>query len=73
MVNAATGLGSGYWREHTDEQKVERQEECFAHYGARRANPLPRASTARRQPVAVIRDTCVECNTERTPSGTCLC
>jgi len=73
VVRADTGLGSGYWREHTDEQKVARQEECFAHYNARRADALPTTKTARRQPAVVIRETCRECNTERTPSGACLC
>jgi hypothetical protein len=73
VVSAGTGLGPGYWREHTDEQKVARQEECFARYGARRAGPLPRAGTARRQPAVVIRDTCPDCYTERASSGACLC
>lgn len=73
VVSAATGLGSGYWREHTDEQKIERQEKCFAHYNVRRAGPLPGAKTARRQPAVVIRDTCGDCFTELTPSGACLC
>ncbi|HET7736888.1 MAG TPA: hypothetical protein VFK52_12995 [Nocardioidaceae bacterium] len=73
VVRADTGLGSGYWREHTDEQKVARQEECFSHYNARRAQALPAAKTARRQPAVVIRDTCGDCHTERTPSGACLC
>jgi len=73
VVSAATGLGSGYWREHTDEQKIARQVECFTFYGARRAGPVPGAKTARRQPVVVIRDTCGECYTERAASGSCLC
>ena len=41
VVAASTGLGSGYWREHSDERKVARQEECFAFYNARRLAPLP--------------------------------
>jgi hypothetical protein len=73
VVSAATGLGSGYWREHTDEEKIARQEECFAAYGARRASPLPRPATARRQPDVVARETCPDCYTELTPAGTCLC
>ncbi|KAA1419189.1 hypothetical protein F0U44_12110 [Nocardioides humilatus] len=73
VVSATTGLGSGYWREHTDEQKIERQEKCFAHYNVRRSGPRPGARTARRQPAAVIRDTCGDCFTERSASGDCLC
>ena len=73
VVNAGTGLGSGYWRERSDEQKIARQEACFAFYNASRAEPLPMARTARRQPTVVIRDVCQVCNTERTPTGACLC
>lgn len=74
VVNSSTGLGSGYWREHTDEEKIARQEECFARYNARRARPLPTARTARRQPVTTAAsETCNECHTERTPSGACMC
>lgn len=57
VVSASIGLGSGYWREHTDAAKIARQEQCFAHYGARRAEPLSRARTARRTPDVVIRET----------------
>lgn len=73
VVSAATGLGSGYWREHSDEQKIARQDECFAFYGTHRSGPIPGAKTARRQPVVVVRDTCGECFTERAASGACLC
>lgn len=73
VVRSDTGLGSGYWREHTDEQKLARQDDCFAHYDAQRAEVAPALKTARRQPVVLIRDTCSDCNTERTPSGACLC
>lgn len=74
VVRADTGLPSGYWREHTDEEKIARQEDCFAFYGARRAEPLPQARTARRTPsTAVTRPTCDTCFTELTPAGSCLC
>lgn len=73
VVTAGTGLGPGYWREHSDEQKIARQEECFAHYGARRAEPLPSARTARRRPDSHVGEMCGVCHTERTPSGDCLC
>lgn len=73
VVRADTGLPSGFWREHTDEEKIARQEECFAYYGARRADPLPQARTARRIPDVVVRETCPRCFTELTPSGSCMC
>ena len=73
IVRADTGLGSGYWREHTDEEKLARQEKCFAFYGARRAEARPAPRTARRTPDVPVRDICAECFTERTPSGSCLC
>ena len=61
VVAAASGLGSGYWRERDDSQKVARQEECFAHYGAVR------------QPETPVGDVCPDCFTQRTPTGACLC
>lgn len=73
VVASATGLGSGYWREHTDAEKIARQEECFTYYNARRSVPLPQAKTARRMPEVVAREICPNCFTERTPSGDCLC
>lgn len=61
VVAAATGLGSGYWREHDDSHKVARQEECFAHYGAVRRPETP------------LGDVCPDCFTQLTATGTCLC
>ena len=61
VVAAATGLGSGYWRERDDSHKVARQEECFAHYGAVR------------QPETPVGDVCPDCFTQRTPTGACFC
>ena len=61
VVAAATGLGSGYWRERDDSHKVARQEECFAHYGAVRMPETP------------VGDVCPDCFTQRTPTGACLC
>lgn len=61
VVAAATGLGSGYWRERDDSHKVARQEECFAHYGAVRMPEIP------------VGDVCPGCFTQKTPTGACLC
>lgn len=73
VVSSGTGLGPGYWREHTDAEKIARQENCFTYYGSSRAEPLPQAKTSRRMPNVSIRETCPACFTELTPAGSCLC
>jgi len=61
LVRAATGLPANFWREHTDKEKADRQNECFAYYGAVR------------EPEGGVLALCPTCFTERTPSGTCMC
>lgn len=61
IVRATTGLPADFWREHTDKEKADRQNECFAYYGAVR------------EPEGGVLDLCPNCFTERTPSGTCMC
>ena len=61
LVRADTGMPPDFWREHTDKEKADRQNECFAYYGAVR------------EPEGGVVDLCPNCFTERTPSGTCMC
>ena len=61
IVRASTGLPADYWREHTDKEKADRQNECFAYYGAVR------------EPEGGVLDLCPDCFTERTLAGTCMC
>ena len=61
LVRAATGMPADFWREHTDKEKADRQNECFAYYGAIR------------EPEGGVLDLCPNCFTERTPSGICMC
>ena len=61
IVRADTGMPPDFWREHTDKEKADRQNECFAYYGAVR------------EPEGGAVDLCPNCFTERTPSGTCMC
>lgn len=61
VVAASTGLGSGYWRERDDAEKVARQEACFEFYGATR------------RPEGLVGEVCPRCFIERTTTGACLC
>ena len=61
VVAAASGLGSGYWREHNDSQKFARQQECFDFYGATRRPEVP------------LGEVCPHCFTERSSGGACFC
>ncbi len=61
IVRASTGMPADFWREHTDKQKADRQNECFAYYGAVR------------EPEGGAVDLCPNCFTERTKAGTCMC